>query len=74
MNAQVRTALVTQSPNTILGTPEKTLYYLVINTKNGQHIINIGKKTHDAIEELLKQEQPTTTNLAEQAKPKQQGK
>ena len=52
MNAKVNTTSVTQSANEILGTEEKTLYYLIIETGKGKLTINVGKKTHDQVKEL----------------------
>ena len=52
MNAKVNTTSVTQSANEILGTEEKTLYYLIIETSKGKLTINVGKKTHDQVKWL----------------------
>lgn len=58
MNANVKTTSVVQTANETLGTETKTLYYLIIETTKGKSIINVGKKTHDKINELTKDEQP----------------
>jgi hypothetical protein len=56
---KVTTATVQQTANEVLGAAAKTLYYLVIeNDKKEKHIINIGEKTHNKIQELIKQETP----------------
>lgn len=54
-NANVTTTSVKQEANDVLGTPEKTLYYLILkNEKGGQMIVNVGQKTHDQVKELTK--------------------
>lgn len=52
LNAQVKTAKVTQSGNEELGLKEKNLYYLVIITDKGKMQINVGEKTHDDVKKL----------------------
>ena len=52
-NAQVKVTSVKQTANTELGTPEKTMWYLIIITDAGKKVINIGEKKHDEIKELL---------------------
>lgn len=51
-NANVQTTSIKQTSNELLGTPEKELYFLVIETPKGKLTINVGKKTHDQIKEL----------------------
>ena len=51
-NAKVTTTSVTQSANEILGTKEKTLYYLIIETPKGKYNLNVGEKTHDEVKRL----------------------
>lgn len=52
-NAQVKVTTVTQTANTELGTPAKTLFYLIIITDKGKEVISIGEKTHNKVEALL---------------------
>ena len=52
-NAQVKVTSVKQTANTELGTPEKTLHYLIIITDQGKEVINVGEKTHNKVEALL---------------------
>lgn len=52
LNAEVKTAKVTQSGNEELGMKEKNLYFLVIETPKGRLQINVGEKTHDTVKEL----------------------
>jgi len=56
---KVTTTSVTQSANEILGTEEKTLYYLVLESPKGKMTINVGKKTHDEVKRLT----DTVTNI-----------
>lgn len=48
----VNTTTVSQSANEVLGTKEKKLYYLIIETDKGKLIINVGEKTHDEVKKL----------------------
>ena len=52
MNAKLTTATVTQTASEVLGTAEKKLYYLVIETKKGKLTINVGEKTYKSVSEL----------------------
>lgn len=49
MNAKITTTSVTQTANEILGTPEKKLFYLIIETQKGKMQLNVGQKTHDEV-------------------------
>lgn len=51
-NVHIATTSVTQSANEILGTEEKTLYYLIIENSKGKMQLNVGKKTHDEVKKL----------------------
>lgn len=51
-NARVTTTTVTQTANELLGSKEKTLYYLIVETTKGKMVINVGDKTHKAVTEL----------------------
>lgn len=63
-NANVQTTSVTQTANELLGTPEKTLYFLVISTPVGKLQINVGKKTHDDVQRLtVPRETKTEINI-----------
>lgn len=51
----ISTTSVKQSANEMLGTAEKTLYYLIIeNKKKEKLIVNVGEKTHKQVIELTK--------------------
>lgn len=52
MNAKITTTSVTQTANEILGTKEKKLYYLLIETPKGKMQLNVGEKTHDEVKKL----------------------
>lgn len=54
LNAKVSATSVTQTVNEVLGTPEKTLYYLIVETAKGKEIINVGEKTMTKITNLTK--------------------
>lgn len=54
-NAQVTTTSVTQTGNEILGTKEKLMYYLIIETKKGKYVINVGEKTSTEVKKLTDQ-------------------
>lgn len=60
MNAQIATTKVTQTANELLGTKEKELFYLIIETTVGKLVVNVGQKTHDEVLRLTteKQEKP----------------
>lgn len=66
MNANLKTTTVTQLGNKELGTPEKKLHYLIIETKIGKHVINVGEKTNEAVNKILDkietEEGPITKN------------
>lgn len=51
-NAHVQSTSVTQTANEVLGSPEKVLYFLVIETPVGKVQLNVGKKTHDEVKRL----------------------
>lgn len=51
----IETTTVEQGANEILGTSTKKLYYLIIKNKKGEKlIINVGQKTHDGVQNLIK--------------------
>jgi len=52
MNAKVTTTSVTVAGNEVLGTKEKKLYYLIIETPKGKYNLNVGEKTHDEVKKL----------------------
>ncbi len=54
--ATVKTTTVTQTANETLGTKEKKLYYLIIETKKGKLVINVGEKTHEEVNKLTIEE------------------
>lgn len=51
---EVKTTSVTQSANEMLGTKDKTLYYLIIGEGETNVTINVGEKTHKAVNNLTK--------------------
>lgn len=54
-NAKVTTTKVTQTANEVLGTGEKTLYYLILEVEGKEKmVVNVGEKTHDKVLELTK--------------------
>lgn len=56
MNATVTTTTVSQTGNSLLGTPNKTIYYVIIEKNGKKAIINIGEKTYNEIKKTLEQE------------------
>lgn len=52
-NCKLRVTYVTQLGNAELGTPDKLLYYLILETKKGKRVVNIGQKTYDEIFKLI---------------------
>lgn len=60
-NANVQTTSVTQTANELLGTGEKTLYFLVLETPAGKMTINVGKKTNDEVKKLTAPRDEKTT-------------
>lgn len=50
---KIATTTVTQTANAILGTKEKTLYYLIIENSKEKMIINVGEKTNKLVEKLI---------------------
>lgn len=56
MLLQVDTTKVKQDGNAILGTNEKTLYYLLIGTGESKAVINVGEKTYATVSKLLAKE------------------
>lgn len=58
---KIQTTSVQQSANEILGTKEKSLYYLIIENSKGKKLtINVGQKTHDQVKELKDEEEGIT--------------
>lgn len=56
INSRTTTTTVTQTANQVLGTKERTLYYLIFETDKGKLVINVGEKTHNKVKELLGEE------------------
>lgn len=60
-NARITGTNVTQTANEVLGTKEKTLYYLIVEVEGKEKlVINVGEKTHNAVLELTKPKDVTT--------------
>lgn len=57
---QVQTTSVTQSANAVLGTTEKTLYYLIIGEGVDKITLNVGEKTHAGVKALVEKEAKKT--------------
>lgn len=53
-NAQVKVANIKQTGNKEMGIEEKNLYYLLVITDKGQVRLNVGEKTFNTINEILK--------------------
>lgn len=61
MKLEIATTSVKQEANTVLGTKEKELYYLIIGEGDNKLVINVGQKTHDSVKELTKPREEKTT-------------
>lgn len=60
---KVTTTSVEQTANEILGTPAKTLWYLIIeNNKGVKLVVNVGEKTHNKVSEMTAAELLEHTN------------
>lgn len=53
---KVSVTSVTQTGNKILGTEDKTLYYLIIGEGENKVVINVGLKTYESIKKLTTKE------------------
>lgn len=72
---KITTTSVTQPGNEILGTKDKTLYYLIVTNNKGKKLtINVGEKTHDGIKELQKEDEGVQELPLNDAKPIKNGK
>lgn len=72
---KIETTSVTQTANKLLGTEEKSLYYLLItNSKGNKMTVNVGKKTHDQVQQLVNEETGVTKIQFEQEQPQPMGK
>lgn len=57
---KIATTLVQQSANELLGKKATNLYYLIVeNSKGEKLVINVGEKTHNSVNDLLKNDKPT---------------
>lgn len=55
MNAKVTVTSTKQMGNEILGTKEKTLYYLIIEQGEMKAVINVGEKTYNSVKAITEQ-------------------
>lgn len=53
MNATVKVTTVTQAGNEVLGTKDKTLWYVIIETDKGKMNIGIGETNYNKLQDLL---------------------
>lgn len=53
MNATLTPTYTTLPANKDLDRKESKLYYLIVETENGKHPINIGQKTYNKMMELI---------------------
>lgn len=58
MKLEIKTAKSVQNAIPELKREERTLYFLVIGNDDGIVTMNIGEKTYNSIEKLLKNETP----------------
>lgn len=57
---KIATTFVEQSANELLGKKAVKLYYLIVENSKGEKLtINVGEKTHDNVQKLVKEDQPT---------------
>lgn len=54
MKQEVNTAKSTQPPIPEIGAKEKTLWYLIIGEGETKVIINVGEKTYEKVNTLIK--------------------
>lgn len=60
-NAKITGTNVQQTANELLGTKEKTLYYLIVEVEGkNKLVINVGEKTYNSVLELTKPKEVTT--------------
>ena len=52
MKIEVNTTSTKQDANEVLGTPEKTIYYLIIGDGEKKVVIHVGQKTFESVREL----------------------
>jgi hypothetical protein len=53
-NARVQVITATQTAMPELERPEKTMYYVMVETEKGRYVMNIGEKSYKEIKELTK--------------------
>lgn len=53
---------VKQEGNEVLGSKEKTLYYLLIGTGETKAVINVGEKTYASVSKLVAEASKTIVN------------
>ena len=53
MQLHVNVTSTTQKGNEVLGTNDKTLYYLILGEGENKTVINVGEKTFNNVKELL---------------------
>lgn len=53
---KIASTTVTQTANELLGTKEKTLYYLIVENNYRKMIINVGEKTHNDVMKMVEEQ------------------
>lgn len=63
-NAHVQVATVTQTASEVLGTKEKTLWFVIVETPVGKMQMNIGEKSYKELQRITApREEKTVLNV-----------